>query len=321
MKVRETKNEHFLTAFASAIGSKVEGGRVNIPGKYGKGYVFGYLLDHRIRLIIRNYEFKEDVEIKRSDYSSATNMIAITFQNIIKESENSNHQNIGPRQLPSVVIATQGLDSDVYIPGNISFNTLKLNVDASYVRQLLGPDIDNALLKNIIENKQPLLFEQFVSLKLEQIFAELIATRVEKSLHQFFYQVKSEEIVCYLLMELTQRQERTTIQSINSEDAKNIYAARERLLKDLANPPTQDELAAFANMSLSKLKRLFKQVYGQNVFQYFQAVRMKEAAYFLKHKGMSVSEVGYALGFSNLSHFTRVFEAHTGIKPKKYSKI
>ena len=43
MKIEETNNEHFLTAFASAVGPKVEGGRVVIPAKYGKGYVFGYL--------------------------------------------------------------------------------------------------------------------------------------------------------------------------------------------------------------------------------------------------------------------------------------
>ena len=317
MKIEETKNEHFLTAFASAVGSKVAGGRVDIPPKYGKGYVFGYLLDHRIRLIIRNYEFKEDVVIKRSDYSAASNMIAITFQNIIKQ--NHDHHT-GVRQPPSVVITTQGLDPDVYIPGNTSFNTLKLNVDASYLKQLLGTEIDSALLKNIIENKQPFLFEQFVSLKLEQIAAELITTKVDKSLHPFFYQVKSEELICYLLMELIHR-EGSAIQAINMEDVKRIYAARERLLEDLANPPSLDELATHANMSLSKLKRLFKQVYGQNVYQYFQDIRMKEAAYLLKHKGMSVSEAGYALGFSNLSHFTRVFEAHIGTKPKKYSKI
>ncbi|WP_394350737.1 AraC family transcriptional regulator [Chitinophaga tropicalis] len=29
--------------------------------------------------------------------------------------------------------------------------------------------------------------------------------------------------------------------------------------------------------------------------------------------------VGYQPGFTNLSHFSRVFEQHIGMKPKKYS--
>ncbi len=46
---------------------------------------------------------------------------------------------------------------------------------------------------------------------------------------------------------------------------------------------------------------------------------MKEAARLLKENKLSVSEVGYKIGFSNLSHFSRVFEKHVGLKPKKYS--
>jgi len=32
---------------------------------------------------------------------------------------------------------------------------------------------------------------------------------------------------------------------------------------------------------------------------------------------LSVSEVSYRLGFTNLSHFSRVFDQHTGLKPKR----
>ncbi len=46
---------------------------------------------------------------------------------------------------------------------------------------------------------------------------------------------------------------------------------------------------------------------------------MQEGARLLKEEGHSVSEVGYKLGFSNLSHFTRVFNKHIGMKPKQYS--
>ncbi|HEY4787706.1 MAG TPA: AraC family transcriptional regulator [Bacteroidales bacterium] len=30
--------------------------------------------------------------------------------------------------------------------------------------------------------------------------------------------------------------------------------------------------------------------------------------------------MGYQLGFTNLSHFSRVFQEHIGMKPKQYSK-
>jgi len=46
---------------------------------------------------------------------------------------------------------------------------------------------------------------------------------------------------------------------------------------------------------------------------------MQEAARLLKEKRLAVSEVGYQLGFVNLSHFTKVFEEYIGMKPKKWS--
>ena len=67
------------------------------------------------------------------------------------------------------------------------------------------------------------------------------------------------------------------------------------------------------------MRKLFKQTFGKGVFEYYQSMRMHEAAKRLKEKRLTVSEVGYQLGFTNLSHFARVFEQHMGLKPKKYS--
>jgi transcriptional regulator GlxA family with amidase domain len=84
-------------------------------------------------------------------------------------------------------------------------------------------------------------------------------------------------------------------------------------------PPNLDALAVMSNFSKSKLKRLFKQIFGTSIFHYYQSFRMKEAANLLREHKMSVSEVGFQMGFSNLSHFTRLFETHIGMKPKRWS--
>ncbi|WP_242052327.1 helix-turn-helix domain-containing protein [Dysgonomonas sp. GY75] len=40
----------------------------------------------------------------------------------------------------------------------------------------------------------------------------------------------------------------------------------------------------------------------------------------LKEEKLSASDVGYRLEFTNLSHFSRVFNEHMGMKPKQYSR-
>jgi len=71
-----------------------------------------------------------------------------------------------------------------------------------------------------------------------------------------------------------------------------------------------------SGLGLTKLKKLFSQIFGQSIHNYYQTMRMMQAASLLNQ--LSVSETGYKLGFTNLSHFSRLFEKHHQIKPKHY---
>lgn len=103
-------------------------------------------------------------------------------------------------------------------------------------------------------------------------------------------------------------------------DIKRLYKVKDQLLQNIEKAPTIAKLSNFSGMSETKLKRLFNQVFGKSIFKYFQNYRMQKAARLL-NEGLSVSEVGYQLGFSNLGHFTKVFEEVIGVKPKRYSKL
>ena len=118
-------------------------------------------------------------------------------------------------------------------------------------------------------------------------------------------------------MELKKRNEKH-LYPLNGADIRSIYKVRDKMLTHLDRPPAISEMAVMANMSTSKLKRLFKQIFGDSIFSYYQSFRMKEAARLLKEEKLSVSEAGYQVGFSNLSHFSRIFNEYHGMKPKRY---
>jgi len=244
-------------------------------------------------------------------------MIFFKFQNIIADPE-SITAGTGVRELPSVQISTMGLSPDIIIPGSVNRSHINIMVDVDYLRRSIISPEKSPFIQTILENNRPLLFEQIVQPSFQKIADEIITGIKDKSLELFFYRIKAEELVCRLLVELGKRED-THIYPLNTQDIQTIYKVRERLLERLDASPTIDELADYANMSLSKLKRIFKQIFGDSIFNYYQAFRMQEAARLLKEDRLSVSEVGYRLGFSNLSHFSRVFEQHVGMKPKKYT--
>jgi AraC-like DNA-binding protein len=137
-------------------------------------------------------------------------------------------------------------------------------------------------------------------------------------MNNFYVQIKAQELMYLLFSKLSLRED-TTIKNINSNDAERLLVIRNKILTDLSTPPVLSELAAIASMSETKLKQLFKQTFGDTIYNYFQKARMEEAAFLLKQAKRSVSEVGYELGYSNLSHFSRLFKKQYGITPKKFS--
>jgi len=154
---------------------------------------------------------------------------------------------------------------------------------------------------------------------LQKIVEEIVTSKVDEAFELFFLRIKAEELICRLLMELKKREEKH-LYALNNQDIQIVYKVKAQMLKHFETVPVISELALSANMSPTKLKRIFKQIFGNSIFSYYQECRMKEAARLLKEERLSVSEVGYQLGFTNLSHFSKVFKEHIGMKPKQYSR-
>lgn len=308
-----------IKSFAHLLGTEVKNRRVEIPEKYGKGYCRGFVFNEFIRMLILNYELNEDLVIENSDINAYTGrMILFKFQNIIPKTEvlSAGEQ---LKVIPSVLIATSNLNTEAIIPIDTNTASINIEVDANYLNGLFELTEKSPVLQGLLQNTQPLLFEQMLYPSLQKIVDEIVSNPVDETFELFFIRIKAEELVCRLLMELEKRDEKR-LYALNVHDIQIIYKVKEQMLDHLETPPVIKDLAVCANMSPSKLKRLFKQIFGSSIFNYYQEFRMKEAARLLKEEKLSVSDVGYQLGFINLSHFSRVFNEHMGMKPKQYSR-
>ncbi len=103
---------------------------------------------------------------------------------------------------------------------------------------------------------------------------------------------------------------------INEATLKQIIKVESVLVSNLfVQPPTIPVLARMAMMSETKLKNVFKAVYGYNLYEYYQKNRMFKARQMLRSKKMNVKEVGMALGFKNLSNFTIAYKKEFNVLP------
>jgi len=300
------------------LGTEVKNRRLEIPEKFGKGYCSGFIFNEHIRMLISNYELNEDLVVENPYIKASGRMIFFKFQNIFPKTEivlTDKHL----MEMPSVLVATSSVNTDDVISIHTNTAVINIEVDANYLIGLLDLSEKSPILQSLLQNTQPLLFEQMIYPSLQRIVDEIVVESVNETFKLFFLRIKAEELICRLLIELERRDEKQ-LYALNTHDIQAIYKVKEQMLEHLETPPVINELAICASMSPSKLKRLFKQIFGNSIFSYYQEFRMKEAARLLKEEKLSVSDVGYQLGFTNLSHFSRVFTEHTGMKPKQYSR-
>ncbi|WP_048510578.1 helix-turn-helix domain-containing protein [Chryseobacterium sp. FH2] len=315
----EIEINNFPEYIKNSGGSMDENSFLQFPESLGTGYLKIIKPLPQLSIMLQHYELKKRLVIKRSKHEFSKSILIFSFRNVIMGKRNT-QQKLSFSYMPSVQVSTSDMTLDIEVPGLFETSNIIVGIEAGYLQQLLEKDGNNRLTELVTKKEQSFLYEEIVSPKIQLVASEIFQIPATHHLANFYYKIKAEELIFLFLENLLQREELPKY-PIHTSDVTAVYALREELLNNLNEPPQLAILATRANMSVSKLGKIFRQIFGDSIYNYYQKLRMQEAAFLLREEKLSVSEVGYQLGFSNLSHFTRLFEKHIGVKPKKYSKM
>jgi len=317
-----TPDFDFLTHFARYIGAPVHDGLLMMPERLGQGYIRKMAFGQDFKITLHHYTLREDLIIKRNSSGLGNELITIFFYN--------NEQSLGiafndnplvlfsRRDDSAIQVTSNDLSSTIRFPANHLIHYVVVAISPAYLTALLAVDDPNSVFQTITGSGNSFLFFESMAAETKMLLKNIASADMNHSLSRFYVQIKVQELLYLLFRQLASR-ESTTHQSINSADAERLLHIRNEILGDLSVPPVLSELAQIAAMSETKLKQLFRQTFGNTIYNYYQRARMEEAAFLLKQGRRSVAEVGYELGFSNLSHFSRLFEKHYGLNPKRFS--
>lgn len=109
-----------------------------------------------------------------------------------------------------------------------------------------------------------------------------------------------------------------TIRTVN-----DFHKLEDRFFTNMNVPiPSIEEMARSVNMSTSKFKNVFFEVYSCTPHQYFLNIKLKMACNTLHFSNMLVSEVSNKFGFNHPSGFSRFIKSKLGVSPLEFnSKI
>ncbi len=106
----------------------------------------------------------------------------------------------------------------------------------------------------------------------------------------------------------------------NETNERIVRMAIEFIRSNFRRPFTGEELAKACSISLSHLRQRFRAVMGMSVTEYRDRLRMEAAREMLASGLFTPMETAYALGYSDVYHFSKVFAAKTGITPARYAR-
>jgi len=313
---------NFLTAFSKVLQVPVVNNELQIPPSLGEGFVRRIDLYDDFRLLIHRYRLNQELILRRIGSKEPATFISVIFYNneegLNLVTDDHEQHYFSRYNDMAIQIASNNLDSEIAFPAGTEIYYMVVGLSAARLKVLLGYDQPDTLIDTIINPKESFLFYESMGTETQMTLKQLVASQTKNVFAGFYYRLKAESLLYDVFNQLHNRQV-ARHSPVNKGDVEKLFQIREAILSDLGQPPSLPALAQLGGLSETKMKELFRQVFGDSIYNYYQTARMEEAAYLLRYKNYSVSEAGYQLGFSNLSHFSRLFDRHHHQKPKKYA--
>lgn len=309
----------YLHQLAALFGTTVTDNKFTLPESHGSGFFRIMPLEDGPEAVLYDFTLNDTLVLKREQ--DQHEYYTLVFDEL--ERERGFQLTIDEEATSDAVERSTVfyLTSFLYDVETVLYR----NVNAKGIRILLTPSWMQHYLQ-LSQNEQVL--EQYITLKTAGIWYKPVTDELTTLLHdllsredtpRLFYQNRVFRLVElffeWLYDEMKVAEGRTGISRHDIEMAQKIETL---LTEDITKlPPTIKELAREAAMSESKLKKVFKIVYGLPPYEYYQKQRMQKAKQMLLSGDYSVKDIGYTLGYANLSNFTLAFKKVFGKLPSQ----
>ncbi len=78
------------------------------------------------------------------------------------------------------------------------------------------------------------------------------------------------------------------------------------------------QISQLCSMSQSSFVNKFKKFTGQTMIEYRNRRRIEAAQAMMNNKNLTITEIAFEVGFSNFSHFHKLFKKLTGVSPRYF---
>lgn len=310
----------YLHEIARFAGVPVTDNRIELPASIGTGYMKAVELANGLQVLINECVITTDVRFQRepAEHESYT----LRFDEVKNLRELT--LEIGDERLSneSVVYSGAFLSNSLFgltytANAGVEDRCVNIYFTAQWLEENTGIKTSDEVFKKYFSLKTASLNFEILNLEYRSLMEDIFELDTTAPMQRVVMQNRVMLMLEKFLRSLyTRLKDGDTGIGVNEATLKQIIKVESILVSNLfVQPPTIPVLARTAMMSETKLKNVFKTVYGYNIYEYYQKNRMLKARQLLHSRKMSVKEVGMALGFKNLSNFTIAYKKEFNVLP------
>lgn len=205
----------------------------------------------------------------------------------------------------------------IHFPARQDYRTISIKIQSETMAALLPESLDQ--YRKMFEDPQGIGYHISIPGDLENLCREIIHYRDSGFGNRAMVISRGIQALVYVFKIFRTLAEEKQLRGLHPDDFERMHAVKDLILSRLDEVASMEELSREFGISVSKLKRDFKSLFDCSVYQFYTRARMDEAYRRLKSGQYSVMEVGYDLGYKNLSKFSEMFKKIKGISPSEVS--
>ncbi len=312
----------YLHDLAKAAGVPVINNAITLPGSIGTGYIKAVELADGLQILVNECVTVQDVQFRRQPvmdesftlrFDEVKNLKALTVK---IDADTMNEEDL---IYSGAFLTNSFTDFSYTATAGTENRCVNIYFTAEWLKENVGIKSSDEVFKKYLSLKTAILNFEVLNFEYRALMEDIF----EVSETHPMYKVTLLNRVMLLIEKFfrslyVKMGDKTSIINIKDATIKRIMLVESILVSNLSvPPPTIPKLARKAMMSETKLKNLFKAVYGLSIYEYYQKNRMLRARQLLRSKKFSVKETGTALGFKNLSNFTIAYKKEFNVLPSE----
>lgn len=307
MNVQQAQFEHWLTSLKTLTDNNQYS--VTMPSEVANGQSIVLTLDKEVLLTLSDYDILQDVQFDLGASKQSGVFIILTGELNMTINEEL-HANIKPSSA-GIFIADANRYQFAYKAGKLRM--INFTAPAHLMQELA----EQYQLLPTTGSKNHLWLMP-VNGEILNIIEQIDHCSMPKAAKLLYIKGKLLELLS-TLFEWQHTQGKISDKG-TAKTVEQMTQAAAIMEAEMQSPPTLLELARRIGVNDNKLKKAFKQVYKQTVFEYLHTKRMDKAMSLLNEPGRSVKSVAHQVGFKHQGHFAAKFKAAFAITPAQLLK-